>query len=164
MTNIQHTQERVARTGAGMPVQAVLLFLIAGLFSLAYLDTFRELWHYWIEGYNWQFVVPLAFVYMLWDRKDLYEGLPREPSILTGLILLLAGCSLLVVGQLSSTHSLREISIIVNVFSLTFLLFGIAMFFLSILAMIPLMLGFLVLSPIAMITIYVAYREIFLEA
>ena len=47
---------------------------------------------------------------------------------------------------------------------LPFLLFGIAMFFLSILAMIPLMLGFLVLSPIAMITIYVAYREIFLEA
>jgi len=68
--------------------------------------------------------VPLAFVYMLWDRKDLYEGLPREPSILTGLILLLGGCSLLVVGQLSSTHSLREISIIVNVFGLTFLLFG----------------------------------------
>ena len=98
--------------------------IIAGLFSLAYLDTFRELWHYWIEGYNWQFVVPIAFVYMLWDRKDLYEGLQREPSILPGLVLLLAGCSLLVVGQLSSTHSLREISIIVNVFGLVFLLFG----------------------------------------
>ena len=124
MTDIQHTQERVGRTDTGTLVQGVLLILIAGLFSLAYLDTFRELWHYWIEGYNWQFVVPLAFVYMLWDRRDLYEGLPREPSILTGISLLLAGCCLLAVGQLSSTHSLREISIIVNVFGLTFLLFG----------------------------------------
>ena len=40
------------------------------------------------------------------------------------LIFLLSGCALLIVGQVSSTHSLREISIIINVFGLVFLLFG----------------------------------------
>ena len=124
MTGIQHMREAAGQLDSGRLLYGALLILITGLFSLAYLDTFKELWYYWIEGYNWQFVVPIAFVYMLWDRKDLYEGLPREPFILPGLILLLGGCSLLVVGQLSSTHSLREISIIINVFGLVFLLFG----------------------------------------
>jgi EpsI family protein len=110
--------------GSLLSLQGLLYLCLAGLFVFAYADTFKELWHYWIEGYNWQFLVPIAFVYMLWDRKDLYAGLNKMPGILPGLILLLLGCTLLIVGQVSSTHSLREISIIVNVFGLVFLLFG----------------------------------------
>lgn len=105
-------------------LQGFLLLCVAGLFAYANLDNFRELWYYWTEGYNWQFIVPIAFVYMLWDRKDLYTGLYRDPSMLAGSVLLVGGCALLIVGQISSTHSLREISIIINIFALVFLLFG----------------------------------------
>ena len=124
MTELSQTRGLTGRVNSFSGLQILLLFCIAGLFAYAYLDTFKELWYYWIEGYNWQFVVPIAFVYMLWDRKDLYVGLSREPSILPGAVLLVAGCGLLVIGQLSSTHSLREVSIIVNVFGLVLLLFG----------------------------------------
>jgi EpsI family protein len=124
MTELSQTRGLTGRVNSFSGLQVLLLFCIAGLFAYAYLDTFKELWYYWIEGYNWQFVVPIAFVYMLWDRKDLYVGLSREPSILSGAVLLAAGCGLLVIGQLSSTHSLREASIIVNVFGLVLLLFG----------------------------------------
>ena len=44
------------------------------------------------------------------------------------------------------------------------LLFGILMILMSILAMIPLMLGKLILAPVGMISIYVCYKEIFLQA
>jgi len=124
MTELSQTRGLTGRVNSFSGLQVLLLFCIAGLFAYAYLDTFKELWYYWIEGYNWQFVVPIAFVYMLWDRKDLYVGLSREPSILPGSVLLVAGCGLLIIGQLSSTHSLREVSIIVNVFGLVLLLFG----------------------------------------
>ena len=45
-----------------------------------------------------------------------------------------------------------------------FLLFGILMILLSILAMIPMGLGMLILAPVGMISIYVCYKEIFLQA
>jgi EpsI family protein len=93
-------------------------------FYLAYADTFKELWNYWIEGYNWQFIVPIGFVYMLWDRKDLYVGIKREPNIFFGTVFLVLACALLVIGQISSTNSLREVSIIASMFSLALLLLG----------------------------------------
>ncbi len=45
-----------------------------------------------------------------------------------------------------------------------FLLFGIVMLLLAIVATIPMMLGWLVLGPMFLISIYVAYRDIFFES
>ena len=39
MTGIQHTQEYAGRSDTGRLLQAMLLFLVAALFSIAYLDT-----------------------------------------------------------------------------------------------------------------------------
>jgi len=97
---------------------------LALLFYFAYADTFKELWHYWTEGYNWQFIIPIAFLYMLWDRSDLVSGLKREPNIFWGALLLSLACATLIAGQVSSTHSLREISIVLCIFALVLLLFG----------------------------------------
>jgi hypothetical protein len=47
---------------------------------------------------------------------------------------------------------------------LPFLIWGVAMFALAIVASIPLFLGWLLLAPIAMVSLYVAYRDIFYEA
>ncbi|MGB5299537.1 MAG: hypothetical protein WBN48_12485, partial [Thiogranum sp.] len=57
----------------------LLLLLVPVAFYLAYADTFKELWHYWNEGQNWQFLIPVAFVYMLWDRRDLFSALEMKP-------------------------------------------------------------------------------------
>lgn len=103
---------------------AVLVGAVALLLAIAYADTFNWLWSYWIEGYNWQFLVPIAFVYMLRERRDLYGGLTRRPNLPLGFVLLAGGCALLIAGQVSSTNALRELSIIVSVFALTFLFFG----------------------------------------
>jgi exosortase len=103
---------------------ALLVGAVALLLAIAYADTFKWLWNYWIEGYNWQFLVPVAFVYMLRERRDLYSGLTQRPNLPLGFVLLAGGCALLIAGQVSSTNALRELSIVVNVFALTFLFFG----------------------------------------
>ena len=63
---------------------AVLVGAVVLVLAIAYADTFKWLWNYWIEGYNWQFLVPVAFVYMLRERSDLYSGLTRRPNFSLG--------------------------------------------------------------------------------
>jgi len=102
----------------------VLLSGLVLLLALAYWDAFKGLWNYWIEGYNWQFLIPVAFVYMLRERRDLYAGLTRQPNVPVGAVLLVLACAMLIAGQVSSTNGLREASMLVTAFALTFLLFG----------------------------------------
>ena len=105
------------------PSSVLVVFLIA-IFGYAYADTAIWLWHYWIDEQNWQFLVPIAFVYMLWERQDLYSGLKREPNILWGTLLLGLACVMLVIGEVSSTQTVREVSMIVSIFAMVFMFFG----------------------------------------
>ena len=102
----------------------LLLLLVPVAFYLAYADTFKELWFYWNEGQNWQFLIPVAFVYMLWDRRDLFLPLEIRPNILWGSLLLVFSIAILIAGQISYTHTLRELAVVFSVFSLVLLLFG----------------------------------------
>ena len=102
----------------------LLLLLVPVAFYLAYADTFKELWFYWNEGQNWQFLIPLAFLYMLWDRRDLFLELEIRPNIPWGSLLLLISLAILIAGQISYTHTLRELAVVFSVFSLVLLLFG----------------------------------------
>jgi len=105
-------------------LSGALFILVSVVFYLLYADTLNELWHYWNDGQNWQFLIPLAFVYMLWDRRDLFIGLEIKPNILWGSLLLVGSIAILIAGQISYTHSLRELSVVVTVFSLVLLVFG----------------------------------------
>ena len=109
---------------ASFSLTGALFYLIAAVFYWAYADTFDELWFYWNEGQNWRFLIPVAFVYMIWDRRDLFEALEIKPNILWGSLLLLGSIAILIAGQISYTHTLRELAVVVSVFSLVLLLFG----------------------------------------
>jgi EpsI family protein len=109
---------------ASLGLSGLLFYLVPVAFYLAYADTFKELWHYWNEGQNWQFLIPVAFVYMLWDRKDLFLRLESKPNVLLGSLLLVFSIAVLIAGQISYTHTLRELSVVFTVFSLVLLLFG----------------------------------------
>lgn len=111
-------------TPTRLVISVGLLSLVILAFLAAYADTLAELKYYWFEGYNWQFLIPIAFVYMVWERRDILRGLDFQPAIITGAILLTGSVFLLVAGQVSSTHSLREFSIVTAIFSLVILLFG----------------------------------------
>lgn len=108
-----------------MSLAGLLLLAIATVLYLAYSDTFSELEYYWVAGYNWQFLIPIAFVYMLWERRELFYRLDYRPSVVIGGMLLALSCIVLIAGQVSSTHALREISIVATMFALSVLLLGV---------------------------------------
>lgn len=103
---------------------SLLLVIMVTLYFYVYADTIEWLWHYWVDEQNWQFIVPVAFVYMLWDRSDIFAGLKPEPNILWGALLLAMACAILIVGQVSSTQTVREVSVVLSICSLVLLLFG----------------------------------------
>ena len=109
------------RAVAGFQIACILV-----LFGYSYSETVIWLWHYWIKEQNWQFLVPVAFVYMLWDRRDelILALKKRSPNIPGGAALLSVACAILVAGQISSTQNLRETSIVLSIFALVLLLFG----------------------------------------
>ena len=121
-TKLLHYSNQLRPLGS---VSGVLLLAIAIAFYFAYSDTFSELEYYWVEGYNWQFLIPIAFVYMLWERRELFYRLEYRPSSSIGGILLILSCIVLVAGQVSTTQALREISIVASMFALTALLLGV---------------------------------------
>lgn len=102
----------------------LLFYLLPVAFYFTYASTFKELWHYWNAGQNWQFLIPVAFLYMLWDRRDLFSQLEVKPNILWGSLLLVFSIAILIAGQVSFTHTLRELSVVFSVFSLVLLVFG----------------------------------------
>ncbi len=109
---------------ASFSLPGLLFYLVLAAFFLAYADTFTELRHYWHQGQNWQFLIPVAFAYMLWDRRDLFSKLEIAPNILWGSLLLVCSIAILIAGQISYTQTLREISVVFSAFSLVLLLFG----------------------------------------
>ena len=111
-------------SGSGLTRPLLLLAGCLLAFSLAFANTFEELWTYWIEGYNWQFLIPLAFLFMLRERRDILATLDYRPAILPGAVLLAGACTILVAGEVSSTHTLREIALILAIFGMVLLLFG----------------------------------------
>jgi EpsI family protein len=108
-----------------MSFAGLLLLAIAIALYSAYSDTFSELEYYWVEGYNWQFLIPIAFIYMVWERRELFYRLEYKPSVVIGGTLLALSCMLLIAGQVSSTHALRELSIVATMFALSVMLMGV---------------------------------------
>ncbi|MGD8874784.1 MAG: exosortase W [Gammaproteobacteria bacterium] len=105
-------------------LHVILYGIITTLFAYAYSETFVWLWHYWVKEQNWQFLVFVAFLYMLWDQQESIRQLQRNPSLPWGSVLLVVGCAILLAGQISGTQSLRELSLVVSIFGLVVLLFG----------------------------------------
>ncbi len=111
-----------SRAGLARPLTLLAGCLLA--FYIAFSNTFQELWTYWIEGYNWQFLIPLAFLFMLRERRDILTTLDYRPAVVPGAVLLAGACIVLVAGEVSSTHTLREIALILAIFGMVLLLFG----------------------------------------
>ncbi|MBD3314508.1 MAG: EpsI family protein [Chitinivibrionales bacterium] len=113
------------RTSTHSPGHWVLAGLLLTLgFIFAYAATLGELYHFWFHGFNWRFFVPILFVYMLWHRRGDLNSLPAAPSWAVGVVALLFATGLLIVGQISSTHALREVSFFSALGALLLLVWG----------------------------------------
>ena len=108
----------------------ICLSLIVALFVLSYYHTFLELIRYWASNdtYSYGFAVPLLSGILIWLKREEIAQVAVSPSIGLGTIVTAGGLMMLLVGRVSSTNLLEEISLVVTICGLTLLLFGLKMF------------------------------------
>jgi EpsI family protein len=106
----------------GLGIAAVL----GAAVLLLYYPTIGKLAAYWSSNdmYSYGFLVPFISLYLVWLRRDVLLRTPRVPSFAFGLPLLAAGLLLLVLGHLSSTNLIEELSLPVTVCAVVLLVLG----------------------------------------
>jgi EpsI family protein len=100
--------------------------VIVALFAVVYQPTFAKLVEYWTNNdmYSYGFLIPIISVILLWSLREQLAGATAAPSWGSGLVVLSAGLLMLVVGRVSSTNLVEELSIPITLCGLTLLLFG----------------------------------------
>lgn len=102
------TPDVLARAGL-----SVLTVVCVGILSVIYWPILRDLaWQWWDDpNYSHGFVVPLFSAFLVWSRRDELRGLVTTGHW-TGLLVLLAGVTALVVGEVGSENVLSRSSLI----------------------------------------------------
>jgi len=65
------------------------------------------------------------FLYMIWTKRKEIKNIVIKPAVVSGFIVSLMGCFLLYTGKITETGTVYEISIVLTLFGLTLLLFGV---------------------------------------
>jgi exosortase A len=108
---------------AWLPV--ALRVLIGLLYVGLFYGVFRRLVGQWYDDPNYShgFLVPIVSAYLIWDRRERWVDLPVQPSALGGAVLG-GGLLLLLVGTVGAELFLQNVSTVVVLVGLVWLLFG----------------------------------------
>jgi EpsI family protein len=101
------------------------IFLLTAVTLIAYHEILSWVVKGWFTLNNaYSFVILLLFLYMIWQKKEHLRQLPAQPNILIGVPLVTFGCSILIVGNLTSTLLLQGISFVFSLLGLVWLILG----------------------------------------
>jgi len=95
-------------------------------FAALYHHTFLAMAIDWVndDNYSHGFLVPAIAAYMIWQRRDKLKALDPHTSY-WGLVIMLTGIFFFIVGNIGSELFTMRLSIIIVIFGLSILLFGI---------------------------------------
>jgi EpsI family protein len=112
--------------GAAGPGAAVAWLALCVAFGLAYLPTVVSLAGYFSANdmYSYGFLVPFISGYLIWQRRDALASRPMVPSYGFGVTVLGAGLTLLVVGRLSNTNLIEQVSLPVSLCGMALVVLG----------------------------------------
>lgn len=101
-------------------------FAFLALFALCYGGVVTTLVHQWTSNtmYSYAFAVPIISAYMVWHRSRELKQIEPIPDYWLGASLTTAGLAMLVLGRLGALMAVQELSLIVTLAGLVFLLFG----------------------------------------
>jgi exosortase A len=117
-----------AENGALTRRSSVILAVLVGLlYAGIYFPVFRRLVGRWYDDPNYShgFLVPLVSAYLVWDQRDRLRNLPTQPSA-WGAAALIGGLLLLVLGTLGAELFLQNVSTVIVLAALVWLLLGTA--------------------------------------
>ncbi|MCA1804762.1 MAG: VPLPA-CTERM-specific exosortase XrtD [Xanthomonadaceae bacterium] len=123
------------------PLLWALVALGLALLGFASLDSLADMVYYWDnrEEYGYGYMIPVITLFLIWQRKDKLEQVPFTGSWV-GVGWLLLGVLIVLVGQLSTIHSVTNYGFVIAIVAGAYALLGWQAFRII---MIPLLLLFL---------------------
>ena len=99
------------------------------LFAFLYEKSFVKLWSDWSsdENYSHGFLVPVAFVWMIWMKRQALSSTEAAPRA-WGLAIVALGVGQMVIGKLGAENFVTNSSLLVVLSGMTIYLFGTAVF------------------------------------
>jgi len=104
----------------------IALAVLAGAFCLQYYAVFENLLKRWSKDFEYCYLVPFIFLYLLYTNRESLKGSERSPA-LSGLIVIGFSGVLYLAGELGSIETLTYVAIWAAIVGLSFLLLGIGM-------------------------------------
>lgn len=100
--------------------------LCAAAFLFAYTPTLERLARHFATNdmYSYGFLVPVISGYLFWLRWPVVRRMPLEPSMGLGSAVLGAGLVLLVIGRVSNTNLVEELSLPISIWGVSLLVIG----------------------------------------
>jgi EpsI family protein len=107
-------------------LQLAGVVVVIGLLAAIYLTTFMKLAAYWStnDTYSYGFMVPFISAVLVWLKRDELSAIAIRGGLLPGTLVSAIGLLALMAGRLSGTNLLEELSFVVTVAGLTWLLLG----------------------------------------
>lgn len=107
------------------PMPVGLLLLALSLLVWSTLDGWQKMLHVWNtnEAYSYGYLIPVITAFLLWQRKDVLEGLEFNGSWL-GLIGLAAGVAIAAIGKLTTITTLIQYGFVISLIAVTLSLAG----------------------------------------
>src|SRR5881397_426089 len=101
---------------------------VVSAFAFCYAEVFVTLVRYWwsYDTYSYAFLIPLISLYLIWVRREALTHLLPVPNYTSGLTILFAGLSTLVVGKAGSIMIIQELSLIITLTGVVLCLLGTA--------------------------------------
>ncbi len=100
-------------------------FVLTTIFVVSHLEILSWVVGRWSSLENaYSFIIFLLFLYMLWQKREELRHLPICPNKLWGSLLITFGCSILIIGELSSTLMLQGIAFVFSLLGTIWLVFG----------------------------------------
>lgn len=96
-------------------------------FIILYFDLLLRTVTLWITRPHFNahgIIILVGSAYMIWTRKDQLKNLPVKPSVWLGTMLTLSGGLLFVVGKISLTETIYELSLIITLMGTVLLVLG----------------------------------------
>lgn len=106
--------------------QAASFILLGGSLAFVYSETLQLMVSQWWTNdmYSYAFLIPFIGAYMVWVRRREILNMQTEQHYWGGISVLFAGLVLLQMGYKAGVQVLCEMSLIVNIVGLVWLLFG----------------------------------------
>ncbi len=113
MQSVTENKEVIWRSSSGL---WIFVFVVAALLGITFYIGIREMIHVWNvrEEYSYGYLIPFITLFLIWQRKNVVEGIPFSGSWV-GVLVVAFGLMLFFLGSLSTIKTIVQYALLIVV-------------------------------------------------